>query len=94
MKIEQRFTGTGWAGIAALFLGPCLSAFGYWSLGKALARNITYGGYLYSDPLPWIIVFIAGGILSLLAFPLMIIGREFEGFTSKDDLPRHREPSM
>ncbi|KAA9369564.1 hypothetical protein [Ochrobactrum quorumnocens] len=82
MKIEQRFNGTGWAGIAALFLGPCLTAFGYWNLIGAMARNVAYGAYLFSDPLPWILVMIAGSIVSLLSLPMIIIGRDFEGFSS------------
>lgn len=85
MKIEQRFNGTGWAGIAALFLGPCLTAFGYWNFISAVARNGAFGGYLFSDPLPWIVVMLAGGVASLAALPMMIIGRDLEGFGSDLD---------
>ncbi|WP_157803298.1 hypothetical protein [Brucella pituitosa] len=98
MKIEQRFNGTGWAGIAALFLGPCLTAFGYWNFISAVARNAAFGRYLFSDPLPWIVVMVAGSIVSLSSLPMIIIGRDLEGFGSDLDggrkNSRHKDPSL
>lgn len=90
MKIEQRFTATGAAGVLLLFVGPLVSAVGYWFWISSMARNIQFGTYLYSDPWPSIIAMTVGGFLSLASLPMMIVGREFEGFS---EAGARKEPS-
>jgi len=98
MQIEQRFNGTGWTGIIALFLGPLLAGYGYWDLMATVTRNVALGGYLSSSTTPALVMMVIGGIASLAAFPMMIIGRDFECFPSSIDgsgnIDRHKEPAL
>lgn len=98
MKIEQRFTATGWFGVVFLFAGPIIAGFAYRDYLSAITRNLLGVGEIYSDPLAAMVVMVFGSILSLASFPMMIIGREFEGFSPGSDgeriIQRHNEPSL
>lgn len=74
MRIEQRFTNLGQIGVIFLFLGPAIAGYAYWSLWSAIiARNpVEPGIYLFFT--------VIGAAMSLASFPMMIIGREFNGY--------------
>ncbi|TMU86538.1 hypothetical protein [Brucella haematophila] len=98
MKIEQRFNGVGWLGIAFLFVGPLVSAYGYWDLLATVAKNVQFGGYYNQSMLMPYALLIIGGIASLASLPLIIIGRDFEGFATGVDgaksASRVKEPTF
>lgn len=98
MQIEQRFNGAGWGGVLALFIGPVIAGYGYWDLMATVTRNVALGGYLTSSPTPALVMMVIGGVASLAAFPLMIIGRDFEcspsSIDGSGDIDRYKEPAL
>ncbi|MBA8838179.1 hypothetical protein [Ochrobactrum sp. RH2CCR150] len=98
MKIEQRFNGLGWLGIAFLFAGPLVSAYGYWDLLARVAKNVQFGGYYSQSMVMSYALLIIGGFASLASLPLITIGRDFEGFATGADGARSgsrvKEPTL
>lgn len=85
MKIEQRFTGMGQLGVLFIFLGPVVSGIAYAFWISAFRDRLISG--LPIDPTPYLIFMFGGGIISLASFPMMIIGRSFEGFAIRKQEP-------
>lgn len=72
MKITQYFTGHGILGVLFSFAGPTLALTGLYLLLNSTTYQYGNGpGLLH-------IVLIGGGvIMTIVAFPLMLIGREY-----------------
>jgi len=78
-QVRQRFTGLGWLGVACLFIGPIMSGYAYWGLSLKLAeiaKNPYTANYLSLSSELWTLGIC--GIISLSAFPLLLIGRSYE----------------
>lgn len=80
----------GWLGIASLFAGPLVSAYGYWDLLATVAKNVQFGGYYSQSMVMPYVLLIVGGIASLASLPLIIIGRDLEGFATGADGAKSR----
>ncbi|WP_144409435.1 hypothetical protein [Martelella endophytica] len=76
MKTKQHFTEQGVLGVFCLFLGPIVTAGGWYLALKNSGQ--TYGDL---PPIVSAMVILGGGFISLASIPLMLVGREF---TSSD----------
>lgn len=79
MRIVQRFTTSGKLGIFFLFAGPLMSGAAY-ALWLSAFRTSIVARSGPVDFAPYMIVMVIGAVLGLAAFPMMIIGRDFEGY--------------
>jgi hypothetical protein len=99
LRISQRFNATGVVGVVLLVLGPTVAAVSYawlvdsmaYEMAKAIAAGRTYNSSEYFFGIA------IGGAMTLLAFPLVVVGREFETQASSEFADRSypsRDPSL
>ncbi|AZN72739.1 hypothetical protein D5400_16955 [Georhizobium profundi] len=78
-EISQRFNAIGWIGIICLLAGPVLSGYAYAGILALAVRTAAnpYTALYASTGNSWILM-MAGLAMSLLAFPLIVVGRTYE----------------